>query len=179
MSDEQRVNFEEFKHQFDEVDQAYSVSSTNANYINNNPVMLFKNMDSHEDKLRALREVINPADALRTGHSGWVGYDMFCAMNIKASVRNTKLLSKSHRSTSQALLDSSTPQKPSVNENSRLLKAPKRPIELDTSPRSGSGTNFTYSEGSGAVKTTLPLRVSTSMRFTVHSVGRSSAMSIN
>ena len=98
VTDTGRFNFQAFKNQYDEVTEAVSASSTHANYVNNNPVMLFKNMESEEDKLMALREVINPIDALRTGHSGWVGYDMFCAMNIKASVRNTKLISDSQKS---------------------------------------------------------------------------------
>ena len=51
-----------------------------------------------EDMIASLKESIIAHEAVRMGHSGWIGYDMFCRYSVLMSERNSKIISK-NRST--------------------------------------------------------------------------------
>ena len=47
-----------------------------------------------KDQLDQLREVLDPYQAKKMGHSGWIGFDMFREYNELVSGRNSRIVSR-------------------------------------------------------------------------------------
>ena len=48
-----------------------------------------------------MRETMEPHEAIRVGHSGWVGYDLFCEYTDLVSNRNSRMFSIRSKRTDQ------------------------------------------------------------------------------
>ena len=56
--------------------------------------MLYNEPLTQLDMMEQLKEAVCPHEAIRMGHSGWIGYDMFCSYSDKMSERNLKIFSQ-------------------------------------------------------------------------------------
>ena len=86
-----------------------------------------------------LREVLNPSDAHRMGHSGWIGYDMFCMYEEIISQRNQQIFSASSffsQKTDKTV--ATTTQNNNVNKNTEKLKQLGNIIEEDQADQGSS-----------------------------------------
>ena len=65
---------------------------------------LYHKPRTRQDALDQLREALEPSQAKKMGHCGWIGFDMFREYNELVSGRNSRIISRtlsSHTGLSQ------------------------------------------------------------------------------
>lgn len=94
-----------------------------------------------------LKEALDPTFAMKMGHTGWIGFDMFCGYNDLVSSRNSRIFSQASRSWHQTKSEKSS-QVPTIGTGERTAQATHKysTMMLDKSP-----SDLTHSVNSALV----------------------------